>query len=106
MRCPDNIEEPSRQKKRERALGLLPPATRHININVGDSFLGGSGKWGIGSVSMDSEGKVIFQFKKEVSVDSKIYVELLVLWEEILVRLYHDGLHYILSCSNQFQSRL
>lgn len=54
-------------------------------MNVNGSFLGSSGRGGIGGVFRDSEGKVFVQFSKEVSTDLIVLAEVLSLKQGILV---------------------
>lgn len=54
-------------------------------MNIDDFFLRSSGKEGIEGVFRNLKGKVILQFDKEVSMESAVHVDVLALWEGLLV---------------------
>lgn len=56
-------------------------------LKVDYSFLGGSSKGDIGGAFRNSEGKVLFQFKKEVKVNLAVQTELLAFREGILMAI-------------------
>lgn len=53
-------------------------------------FLGGLGRWGIGGVFRDSNGKVLLQYSKKMSVKSAVHT---------------DGSSFVPYCLNLIHSR-
>lgn len=85
IRNSGNIEVSKKYKKRKTHCVWTPLVFGQIKINVDDSFLGNSNRWGIKGVFRDLKGNVILQFGKEVSVQLAIHTELIDFREESLV---------------------
>lgn len=63
----------------------VPPTFGQIKVNIDVSFLGGTGRGGIGGIFRNSNGRVLIQFGKQVSTDSVVHAEIMALREGLVV---------------------